>query len=337
MLRHDPINHTRSSAPAGVSKMTIGRRKRISPANPGGGVSTLALSGRAHQQVAVSPRFPREPAADRPLHVGVLVDGRYLAHREPAKTVDALRAAGHDVDVVVAERKAAALGAPVGVDVLLGRGRSAAFMSLLSAAEASGVPVVNPVSAIAAVSNKVGMGAALAAAGIPTPRTWVGPVEALAARSDLSFPLVLKPVYGDNARGLVVVHSRAELAGLWWPEPVALAQTYHRGTGLDLKLYVAGERVWVVRRPSPLDAAGHTRQVLTNGDPVPVTPTLAELARRCGEVFGLRLYGVDCVAGTSGPLVIEVNDYPTYRGAPGASEAIADVVTRISSSLVGAA
>ncbi|MFD1532689.1 hypothetical protein [Pseudonocardia aurantiaca] len=283
------------------------------------------------------PRISREPTGGSALRIGVLVEDRYLAQREPAGTVDVLRAAGHDVDVVVADRQAAALGASAGVDVLLGRGRSAAFVSLLSAAEAAGVAVVNSAAAIAAVANKAGMGAALAAAGIPVPRTWVGPVEALAARSDLSFPLVLKPVYGDNARGLVVVHSRAQLAGLWWPEPVALAQSYHRGTGLDLKLYVAGDRVWAVRRPSPIDAAGRTRQIATSGDAIPVTPALAELARRCGEVFGLRLYGVDCVAGPSGPLVIEVNDYPTYRGAPGASEAIADVVTGFASSLVGAA
>jgi ribosomal protein S6--L-glutamate ligase len=336
MLQRYPIDRPRNAAPAGVSGGDIGRRKGTGCANPGSSVSTLALSGRAHQHVLGSPRFPQEPAAARPLHVGVLVEDRYLAHAEPAGAVHALRAAGHDVDLVVADRQAAALGAPVGIDVLLGRGRSAAFVSLLRTAEAAGVPVVNPAAAIAAVANKAGMGAALAAAGIPTPRTWVGPIEALAWRSDLSFPLVLKPVYGDNARGLAVVHSRAELAELCWPEPMALAQAYHRGAGLDLKVYVAGEQMWAVRRPSPIDAIGHTRPVVTSGDSLPVTPALAELARRCGEMFGLRLYGVDCVAGPSGPLVIEVNDYPTYRGAPGASEAIADVVTRLASSPVGA-
>jgi ribosomal protein S6--L-glutamate ligase len=266
----------------------------------------------------------------------VLVEDRYLAHAEPAGAMAALRAAGHDVELVVADRHVAALGAPVGVDALLARGRRAAFVSLLRAAEAGGVPVVNSATAISAVANKAGMGAALAAAGIPTPCTWVGPVEALNWRPDLSFPLVLKPVYGDNAHGLVVVRSRAELAAVSWPEPVALAQAFHRGDGVDFKLYVAGERVWAVRRPSPVHADGTYRTVETAGESLPVTPALAEFARRCGQVFGLRLYGVDCVDTECGPLVIEVNDYPTYRGAPGASEAIADVVTRLACSRVGA-
>ena len=297
-----------------VMKVNMGRRVEGLRATPG---------------TSVAERCPT-------LHIGVLVEDRYLAQAEPAGAIAALSAAGHDVELVVADRHVAALGAPVGVDVLLARGRGAAFVSLLRAAEAGGVPVVNSATAISAVANKAGMGAALVAAGIPTPRTWVGPVDALTWRPDLSFPLMLKPVYGDNARGLVVVRSRAELAAVSWPEPVALAQAFHRGDSVDLKLYVAGERVWAVRRPSPVHADGTERIVKTAGEPVPVTPALAEFARRCGQVFGLRLYGVDCVVTERGPLVIEVNDYPNYRGAPGASEAIADLVSRLACSRVGA-
>jgi glutathione synthase/RimK-type ligase-like ATP-grasp enzyme len=271
------------------------------------------------------------PASDSPLRVGVLVEERYLDQAEPAGATAALRAAGHDVDLVVAERHVADLAVPLDVGVLLARGRNSAFMTLVRAAEAGGVPVVNSPSSIAAVANKAGMGAALAAAGVPVPGTWVGPVDALVQRSDLSFPLVLKPVYGDNARGLVVVRSRAELAAVPWSEPVALAQTFHRGHGEDLKLYVAGEKVWAVRRPSPVAEDGRQRSITEAGQTVPVTPELAWIARRAGEVFDLGLYGVDLVDSGRGPLVIEVNDYPNYRGAPGASEVIARVVTRLAS------
>jgi ribosomal protein S6--L-glutamate ligase len=272
---------------------------------------------------------PSMVTTDRTLHVSVLVEQRYLAHAQPAGAVAALRAAGHDVDLVVADRHVADLGAPAGADVVLARGRSPALLSLLRAAEAAAVPVINRAAAIAAVVDKAGMGAALAADGVPVPRSWVGPVDVLATWADLSFPLVLKPVCGDNARGLVVVSSRPELAAVPWPEQVALAQSYHRGDGMDLKLYVAGEHVWAVRRPSPIAADGTPGPVPTAGDPVPVPPVTAELARRCGDVFGLRLFGVDCVDAGSGPLVVEVNDFPNYRGAPGASEAIADLVAEM--------
>jgi ribosomal protein S6--L-glutamate ligase len=267
--------------------------------------------------------------ATRGLRVSVLAEERYLTQPQPTAAAAALREAGHHVDLVVADRHAADLAAPVGADVVLARGRSTALVSLLRAAEASAVPVANSASAISAVVDKAGMGATLAAAGVPVPHTWVGPVDVLARWADLAFPLVLKPVCGDNARGLAVARSRAELAGLPWPEPVALAQTFHRGDGVDLKLYVAGDRVWALRRPSPIDETGAPRPVGTPGDPIPVTPALAELARRCGRVFGLRLFGVDCVDGEHGPLVVEVNDYPNYRGADGASEAIAALVAEL--------
>jgi ribosomal protein S6--L-glutamate ligase len=264
--------------------------------------------------------------ASRQLRVSVLVEARYLMQPQPADAIAAFHAAGHDVDLVVADRHVADLAAHADVDVMLARGRSPVLVSLLRAAEAAGIPVANPAAAVSAVVDKAGMGAALAAAGVPVPRTWVGPVDGLTRWADLEFPLVLKPVFGDNARGLVVVRSRAELTTVPWPEPVALVQTFHRGDGVDLKLYVVGDRVWAVRRPSPVDAAGALRSVTTAGDPVPVTPLLAELALRCGQVFGLRIYGVDCVDGADGPLVVEVNDFPNYRGAVGASEAIADLV-----------
>jgi ribosomal protein S6--L-glutamate ligase len=263
------------------------------------------------------------------LRVCVLAEERYLAQPQPTAAAATLREAGHDVDLIVADRHAADLGAPVRADVVLARGRSTALVSLLRATEAAAIPVANPASAISAVVDKAGMGATLAAAGVPVPHTWVGPVDVLAQWTDLEFPLVLKPVCGDNARGLAVARSRAELAVLPWPEPVALAQTFHRGDGVDLKLYVAGDRVWALRRPSPIDENGAPRPVGTPGEPIPVTPALAELAHRCGRVFGLRLFGVDCVDGDHGPLVVEVNDYPNYRGADGASEAIAALVAEL--------
>jgi len=64
------------------------------------------------------------------------------------------------------------------------------------------------------------------------------------------------------------------------------------------------------------------------GVAVLVTPILRSLARTCARLFGLRLFGVDCVVGPDGvPLVVEVNDFPNYRGLPQeANEVLADIV-----------
>ena len=225
-----------------------------------------------------------------------------------------------------------------GSSVVLARGRSDALIGLLRSAEQSGVPVVNTASAIQSVVDKAGLAATLSAARVPTPTSWLGSPTVLARRDDLPFPLILKPVLGDNARGLVVVESHRELRGVAWPESVALAQEFHRGDGCDLKLYVAGRAVWAVRRPSPIEPDGSLRETHDPGVPVLVTPLLRSLARTCGRLFGLRLFGIDCVVGPNGvPMVVEVNDYPNYRGLPAdANEVLADIVlARVASTVHG--
>jgi ribosomal protein S6--L-glutamate ligase len=136
---------------------------------------------------------------------------------------------------------------------------------------------------------------------------------------------VLKPVFGDNGGRLRIVDDARRLAKLEWPEPVAIAQQLVRDDGMDLKLYGIGRDVWAIRKPSPLTppAAG-ARQP----GQVALTVALAALARRCGELFGLDLYGVDCVETPEGPVVIEVNEYPNYTAVPGADQRLATLVER---------
>ena len=270
-------------------------------------------------------------ATNEGVEVCVLVEGRYLTQDQPAGVVQALRSRGVRVRTVVAEAVSVDLSGGSwtrGSSVVLARGRSDALIGLLRSAQQSGVPVVNAATAIQAVVDKAGLAATLSAAGVPTPTSWLGSPTTLAQRDDLSFPLILKPVLGDNARGLVVVESHRDLRGVAWPASVALAQEFHRGDGCDLKLYVAGRSVWAVRRPSPIEPDGSPRMSREPGVPVLVTPLLRSLARTCARLFGLRLFGVDCVVGPDGvPLVVEVNDYPNYRGLPAeANEVLADIV-----------
>ena len=266
-------------------------------------------------------------ALTRGIRVGVLVERRYRAQRQPAGLIDGLRHRGNEVRVIdpLDVCEVGADGWLAGLDVVVPRGRSLELLSLVACAERRGVPVVNGRRAIGAVHNKLEMSAALIAAGIHTPRAFAGPPERLAAEVPADcFPLVVKPAFGDNGHGLKFVRDAGELTGLDWSEPVALAQRFVPGDGLDLKLYGAGEAVWAVRKPSPLTpGAGHREP-----RPVPLTAELEALGRRCGELFGLRLYGVDCVESADGPVVIEVNEYPNYTGVPGADVCLAALVER---------
>ena len=267
-------------------------------------------------------------------HVGtevcVLVEERYLTQAQPAGVVRALESRGVRVRTVVAEAASVDLSGGSwtrGSSVVLARGRSDALIGLLRSAEQSGVPVVNTAAAIQAVVDKAGQAATLSAAGLPTPTSWLGSPTALAQRDDLPFPLILKPVLGDNARGLVVVRPHEELRTVAWRESVALAQEFHRGDGCDLKVYVAGRAVWAVRRPSPSRSTAPSARRTIQASP-------CGSRRSCVSGPGLRApvrppaLRIYCVVGPGGaPMVVEVNDFPNYRGLPAdADEALADIV-----------
>src|SRR5437667_83948 len=58
----------------------------------------------------------------------------------------------------------------------------------------------------------------------------------------------------------------------------------------------------------------------------PVSPKLRRIALRCGQVSGLCLYGLDVVEGPEGPVVVELNYFPSYRDVPKAATLIADYI-----------
>jgi ribosomal protein S6--L-glutamate ligase len=262
------------------------------------------------------PTPEQERGPTRPL-IGIAAEARYLDQRQPAGLIAALMRAGHAL--VFLDPESAAPASLRDLEILVARGRSEALLDLLGHAEAAGVATVNPRAAVAAVLDKAEMARALAAAGIPSPATRVGALDAIARASrPEDFPMVVKPIFGDNARGVRVVSSRDELARLPWSEPLALAQPFIPSDGDDLKLYVAGAAVWAVKKPSPISHRGAGPARL-----VPSTPALHALAHRCGRLFGLELFGVDCIETPRGPVVIEVNDFPNYTGIDGVDEQLA--------------
>jgi len=263
----------------------------------------------------------------RRLEVVVLAEGRYLGHVQPAGACLGLAARGHavtllDVHVLRADREASWAE---GIDAVVARGRSPELLDVLESLEARGMPTLNRRAAIAAVRNKAAMAARLVVAGIPTPRTFAGPPQRLARRVPTAcYPLVVKPVHGDNGRGITTVSDARELSVLRWSEPTAVAQQRVPSDGYDLKLYAIGSKIWAVRKPSPLVAG----IVANAAEPVAVTPALQALGRRCGELFGLDLFGADCIETPNGAVVIEVNDFPNYTAVPDAGELIAAYVER---------
>jgi glutathione synthase/RimK-type ligase-like ATP-grasp enzyme len=264
---------------------------------------------------------------DAPLHCGVLVEARYLEQAQPQGMARVLAKSGHSIFHF--DSQSAMLDIEnsrwlTGLDLLIARGRSVDLLARLSVAEAAGIPTLNRRRAIAAVADKAHMATQLRAAGIQTPPTWIGSIEQI--RREIprtAYPLILKPVYGDNCRGIRIVGAPSALDDVVWSEPCAIAQCLLPNNGFDLKLYAIGERVWAVRKPSPLHgAAGAAPTLLT------LPAAWRNLARRCGEIFGLQLFGVDCIESDGALKVIEVNDFPDYTAVPEADSLLADYVAQ---------
>jgi ribosomal protein S6--L-glutamate ligase len=262
------------------------------------------------------------------LTIGVLAEQRYLAQTQPSGMLRALESAGHRIVLIDPEAELFRLDDDkwlTGLDLIVGRGRSWGLLALLGWAERRGVPTINRRSAIAAVHNKANMAVTLATNGVPTPRTFLSATRHLGKGiRENEFPIILKPIFGDNSRGLEVVRTPAQLEHIEWAEPIALAQTYHKTDGYDLKLYGIGERVWAIRKPSPFNPRNEGEE--SRAGMVELTPELEALGRKCGEIFGLELYGVDCIMNGAEPLVIEINDFPNYTSVPEADEQLADYV-----------
>ncbi|MDO5094733.1 MAG: hypothetical protein Q4D79_15190 [Propionibacteriaceae bacterium] len=207
-------------------------------------------------------------------------------------------------------------------DVAVARGRGKVVLAALSETQRSGVPVVDSAVAVEGVRDKRLMTQTMIDAGIPTPRTIVGDM-ADAAESTLAYPLIIKPVFGDNSVGLAVVEDPDQLSALEWVEPDAIVQEYRPQGGVDLKLYVIDSMLAAIRKPSPITPCTSEECLgLTE-----LTPELRDLARRCREAFGLRFFGIDCLEMPSGQIqVLEVNDFPNYSLVPWASELLAQQV-----------
>jgi glutathione synthase/RimK-type ligase-like ATP-grasp enzyme len=211
------------------------------------------------------------------VNVAVVVEHRYLAQAQPAGLIAALRGRGVAVRVVDCDAHVLRLTDRAAwlaeVDLVVTRRRSTATLALAACAEAAGVPTINACAATEGVRNKAALAVVLAEGGVPCPSTLLGSARSLAAElRPEEYPVVLKPVFGDNGRGLRRVTAPAHMRAADWPQDVALAQCYLPSDGRDLKLYAIGDSVFAVRKPSPFQPDG--ARVEGGAVPVPVTPAL---------------------------------------------------------------
>ena len=183
-------------------------------------------------------------------------------------------------------------------------------VSLAGVLHDRGARFLNPYRACASVQNKIVAASRLAEAGVPLPRSWVTGDFSLLRELAAAMPLIIKPYRGHRGAGIHLIRSSAELSRLPPQEQPMLVQQFIQGTGQDLKVYVVGDKVFAVRKP--FSAASFA----TPGEPCEVSPLVQEIALRCGRIFGLGLYGIDIIENDAGPVVVDLNYFPGYKGVP---------------------
>lgn len=274
------------------------------PSGPGAGV----LAGAA-PVVAMAVGKPPRP--------GTLV----------AEVAGLLRAAGVRVEVVLPHQdpdllEQARRTGVGGADLLVHRGLRPGALAAVVALQTSGVPCCNDASATATAGDRTRVMARLLAAGVPVPASWRTDRWS-EVRAALSLgPHVVKRAddAGGRAAGVALLPGQSTeppFEGPW------LVQVPVDGDGVDRKLYVTGDRVAGLLKPGPL--LGGTG-VVRGFEP---DVGLRTLARRVGAELGLHLYGVDVIVGTDGPVVVDVNPLPGYRGVTGAPREVADHLLRV--------
>jgi tetrahydromethanopterin:alpha-L-glutamate ligase len=216
-------------------------------------------------------------------------------------------------------------------------------LGILHALRETGVPVINDARAIERCVDKSTTSFLLARAGIATPATWAVESPELAAtivrRETAAGPLVLKPLFGSQGRGLRLIRSEQDL-----PDPGAVKGVYYlqryvaieREGFRDFRLLVSQGRVVTAMMRH---AASWITNIKRGGRPVAavVDADMKALALAAAAAVGADFAGVDIVHDGDGrPTVLEVNSMPAWSGLQKVTSAhiaavlAADLVTTLS-------
>jgi tetrahydromethanopterin:alpha-L-glutamate ligase len=194
-------------------------------------------------------------------------------------------------------------------------------LGILHALAKLGVVVWNDARAIERCVDKSMTSFLLARAGVPTPPTWTmesaPAARVLVEREALRGPLVLKPLFGAQGKGLRLVRrpedlpGREDVAGVYYLQRFQPIETQDFR---DYRLFVLRGRVVaaMMRR-----ASTWITNVKQGGQPLAVEPdpVMQRLAIAAAEAVGAAIAGVDVLVTVDGtPTVLEVNSMPAWTG-----------------------
>ncbi len=265
-----------------------------------------------------NPETPQHPVIARALHA--------LSARHTVRLLDIRACSGAQAIALEKKQQPA--------DLYLLKSHAPQALELAHALEQDGRRVVNSWSSSRTCQDRVLTTELMQAAHLPWPQTRAFPTlaEALSDSQALvgfSWPLIVKSRYshrGDLVDKLKDFSQLQSLAATWSQEPVVFQECIP-GDGWDIKLWIIDQHVFAARRRTPLEAHASKEDFPIAENELPLA--WRDLALTIGRAFKMPLYGVDLLLTEAGPLIVDINAFPGFRGVPGASEALVDLVERL--------
>ncbi len=188
-----------------------------------------------------------------------------------------------------------------------------------------GIPTVNTARVAEICGDKLVTTAALAAAGVPQPRTVAAytPESALEAIEAMGYPVVLKPVVGSWGRLLAKINDRDAAEAVLehkttlgsYQHSIIYIQEYIKKPGRDIRALIINDRaVAAIYRKSEHWITNTARG--GEGEVCPMTPEMEELCMQAAKAVGGGVLAVDLIEHPErGLLVNEVNHTMEFHTA----------------------
>lgn len=192
-------------------------------------------------------------------------------------------------------------------------------MDMLYRLQRLGMHVVNPPEAIEHCVDKYDILAILEENDVPVPRTAVteNVGAALKAFKELGGDVVVKPIFGSRGVGATRVKD-AEVAST-----IFAATTFYHGViylqefvdhGFsDIRAFIVGNRVVAAMRRVAQGWKTNYSQG-ARPEPIKLDHTLEDLAIKSAKLIECKIAGVDILESPKGPVVVEVNSQPGWKG-----------------------
>jgi RimK family alpha-L-glutamate ligase len=205
-------------------------------------------------------------------------------------------------------------------------------MDLLYRLQRLGLYVINPPEAIEHCVDKYDLLAILEENDIPVPRTAAteNASEALKAFDELGKDVIVKPIFGSRGIGTTRVKdpeiaSTVFRAIAFYHGVIYLQEFVHHGF-TDVRVFVVGDRVIAAMRR----VANTWKTNYSQGarpERMKLDKTIEDMAVKSAKLIECKIGGVDILESARGPLVVEVNSQPGWRGLQSVTRAnIADEI-----------